>query len=137
HWRHEISTWSEDWLREWRSQNRPVHTKQLAEECVHWLRAFDWLSLWLCCYCPTGTCEGGCKPTDLDETLLADKPVKFSPVPGNEARWDVTASPWPFRTASIELDALGYAVPAHYYKSQDHLAKSRSPMRLRWHLAAG
>lgn len=137
HWKHEIAIWSAQWLREWRALNRPVHSEQLAEECIHWLRVFDWLSLWFCCYCPTGSCEQGCEATTLDEGLLADRPVTLSPVAGNPSGWQVTAAPWPLRQPRLELDALGYAVSAHYYNSQEHLAKSRSPMRLRWQLTAG
>jgi hypothetical protein len=35
---------------------------------------------------------------------------------------------------SIEVDALGYAVPAKAYATTGELAKNRSPMRLRWKL---
>ncbi|QDU58219.1 DUF3891 family protein [Aeoliella mucimassa] len=43
-WQQEIELWRDDWFRDWHSTNRPVHSAKLAEECLEWLRVFDWRS---------------------------------------------------------------------------------------------
>ena len=133
-WQQEVDAWRDEWFREWHSTNRPVHSIALAEQCLHWLRTFDWLSLWFCCYCPTGSCEQGGEATTLDEGLLEPIPITFAPQQAPAGGWQVQVSPWPFADDTLELDALGYAVAAHHFTSQDQLAKNRSPMRLRWHV---
>jgi hypothetical protein len=136
HWLAEIGGWRNAWLTEWRSLNRPVHTDVLAQECLGWLRLFDWLSLWLCCYCPARNGDERCEPMVLDEGTLASTPVQFAPMDASPVgeRWTVSVAPWPFESRTVEVDALGYAVPAKRYATSGGLAKSRSPMRLRWRL---
>ncbi len=136
HWLAEVRGWREEWLAEWRSLNRPVHTQGVADECLAWLRLYDWLSLWLCCICPARVGDAVCEAMTLAEGPLARGPVAFSPedsAPSGDVR-RVAASPWPFVADVVDIDALGYAVPARRYTTPGELAKSRSPLRLRWQL---
>lgn len=135
-WLDEIGEWRTAWLAEWRSINRPVHTQSLADECLGWLRTFDWLSLWLCCLCPASPGDEQCEAMTLAEGPLANSPVRFEPRPSSSAdfTWHVSVTPWCFDVPFMEVDALGYAVPAKAYATTGELAKNRSPMRLRWKL---
>lgn len=136
HWLSEVRRWRNKWLAEWRSLNRPAHTLALANQCHEWLRLFDWLSLWLCCYCPARLDDEICDGTTLADGVLAKTPVELRPSDRqatSDAR-EVLVSVWPFAEDAVEVDALGYAVPAKRYETAEQLAKSRSPMRLRWRL---
>ncbi len=139
HWLAEVVAWRDAWLAEWRSLNRPVHTPALADDCQAWLRLFDWLSLWLCCYCPSRPGDATGDVTTLAEGPLTESPVAFSPAsqPITSDAQQVTVSPWPFVGDVIEIDVLGYAVPTRQYTTPGELAKSRSPLRLRWRLVPG
>ncbi|MCO6043287.1 DUF3891 family protein [Aeoliella sp. ICT_H6.2] len=138
-WLAEVDVWRDEWLAEWRSLNRPVHTADLAEECLEWLRLFDWLSLWLCCYCPASLGDQRCDAMKLDTGNLKATPVTVTPdsEPPDQGDWRVRVEPWCFDADRLELDALGYTVPAQQYNSTGEMAKSRSPMRLRWTLMPG
>ncbi|WP_425395717.1 DUF3891 family protein [Aeoliella sp.] len=135
-WLAEVEAWRSDWLAEWRSLNRPVHTTELAEECLQWLRLFDWFSLWLCCYCPAGQADKPCEAMTLAEGNLACTPVTVTPdgAPDEPGSWRVKVAPWCFTVDKLQLDALGYTVPAQRWSTTGEMAKSRSPMRLRWTL---
>ncbi len=136
-WLAEIRNWRETWIDSWRSINRPVHRQELANECLEWLRVFDWLSLWLCCYCPARDDDPSCNATTLSEGILADSPVTFTPS-ASKSMGDpsvVHVAPWPFAQDIVDIDVLGFAVPAKSYTSPAELAKSRSPTRLRWRLS--
>lgn len=133
-WLEKMAAWRGTWLNEWHSLNRPVHSPRLAGECLDWLRTFDWLSLWLAMRGPTTELDQHQGGTTLDEGLLNAKPVELVPAGASDARGVVRVSPWPFASEAVDVDALGYAVAAREYASGGELAKSRSPMRLRWRL---
>lgn len=136
-WLAETQRWREGWIDRWRSINRPVHRQGLADECLEWLREFDWLSLWLCCYCPTCDDAPSCDATTLAEGALATSPVTFTP-PASTATdnpCEVHVAPWPFAREFVDIDVLGFVIPAKRYTSPTEMAKSRSPTRLRWRLA--
>lgn len=135
-WLVEVEAWRNEWLAEWRSLNRPVHTTALADECLEWLRLFDWLSLWLCCYCPTGPEDEPCDALTLGEGNLKSTPVTLTLESTMLATspWRVKVAPWCFDKEELELDALGYTVPAQRWNTTGEMAKSRSPVRLRWTL---
>lgn len=135
-WLGEVDRLQTEWLNAWRSINRPIHEPTLADECLHWLRTFDWLSLWLCCICPATSNDAECEATTLGEGPMRTTPVRIATErdDGEPRGWKVRVSPWPFRDSQLEVDALGYAVSVGSYRSAEALAKSRSPMRLRWRL---
>lgn len=133
-WIGEVEKLQDEWLNDWRSINRPVHQAPLAEECLAWLRTFDWLSLWLCCCCPAVAGDSECEATTLDEGPLAGTPVSCSTESIESSSWGICVRPWPFQQPYLNIDALGYAVAAEPYTSAGALAKSRLPMRLRWRL---
>ena len=135
-WLADVANLRSTWLNEWHSLNRPVHTPRLAAECLEWLRLFDWISLWICMRGPARDGDDSRDTTTLDEGNLASVPVVVTAAgmqPAGESR-QLRFAPWPFRAASLAIDALGYAVSAKPYATPGELAKSRSPMRLRWHL---
>lgn len=137
-WLAEVREWRSAWLGQWRSINRPVHTEPLANTCLEWLRLFDWFSLWLCCYCPARAEETCCEAMTLPDAAAQAAPIEVSPSTTqsvDEPR-EVVVTPWPFRSEWLELDVLGYAVPARSYSTPGELAKSRSPLRLRWRMVA-
>lgn len=136
-WLEKMAGWRGTWLNEWHSLNRPVHRPRLASECLDWLRAFDWLSLWLAMRSATTDSDQQDAGTTLDDGLLTTSPVTFSPAGAWEGGGLVQASPWPFAADQLDIDMLGYAVAAREYTSRGELAKSRSPMRLRWRMVPG
>lgn len=101
------------WLAEWREMS-PDHTPELAERCLAWLRAFDWISLWLCCVCPDRPFAAGAEPLVVGDDATGWPATRFTPTgEGIEHPTDpgvaplVEVSPWPFAG-----DSFGYRLRA-------------------------
>ncbi|MEO1497003.1 MAG: DUF3891 family protein [Planctomycetota bacterium] len=109
------------WLDEWLAASL-AHTPDLADQCLQWLQAFDWMSLWLCCKCPAA----GEPPIELEPLRVggSDRLPAVTFTPGAE----ITVDPWPFASELLELETeVGrMSLP------RDGASKSD---RLRWRLS--
>lgn len=100
------------WLEEWLAASEH-HTGALADRCLAWLQAFDWLTLWLCLRAPAF--DGDPSPTKPPaepltlggETRTCWPAITFTPTraPGPDAVGGVGVSPWPFTARSQRLEA--------------------------------
>jgi hypothetical protein len=107
------AAWRDEWL-----AASPLHTAALADRCLAWLQAFDWMSLWLCCVCPVARDDAMPEPLVVGSEATGWPTIRFTPSrePDVGPR-RVSVTPWPFGSASVELsvttrpiDALGAAV---------------------------
>ncbi len=65
-WRHDIERLQQQWLA---TPDSP--TVEVANHATELVRAFDWLSLWLCCYCPAFSIDRTTMPsTELDPSAV-------------------------------------------------------------------
>ncbi len=105
------------WLAEWLGAS-PQHTESLADRCLAWLQAFDWMSLWLCCVCPVARDDAMPEPLVVGSEATGWPTIRFTPrrKPDVGPR-RVSVTPWPFGSASVELsvgsrtiDTFGAAV---------------------------
>jgi hypothetical protein len=125
------------WLADWQALNPAVHTAQLAEEALHWLQAFDLLSLWLCSVCPAG---GEIVPHWPDGCHIGPgKPLDMRLRPERAAdaleMTTVTVHPWRFDLPELEIEATAQVVPARAYRDSSELLAAYTPHQLRWKLA--
>ena len=134
-WRNEVEHRRDKWLREWREVNPDVHTREIADQALRWLQAFDWLSLWLCCKCPALLIDvaGSEAPLELRPNTPDSTTVFFRPVVSCD-EFFVTAEPWPFDTRELNLVVSCAAVPAAVYRSTHELMACRNPAQLEWRL---
>ncbi|TWT46571.1 DUF3891 family protein [Botrimarina hoheduenensis] len=141
-WLARVDALRADWLREWLDASTQ-HTPILAENCLEWLQALDWMSLWFCCLCPSRD-----EPMEQAEPLIVGGVaplvgVHFTPAretTGEPSKpigsgW-VDVDPWPFKAAELVLTAEAVSVSAERrWNSASDLRKQQSPCRLAWRLA--
>lgn len=97
----------------------------VASAALKLLQAFDSLSLWLCC-----------SPQPQPETF--ELPGGTSTTIRSLAPSEAEISPWPFATPTLEIEAVGRAVPATAYRSRADLAVAPAqPAQLKWTLLGG
>jgi hypothetical protein len=100
-WRRDVERRREAWLNEWLACS-PLPTAALADRCLAWLQAFDWMSLWLCCVCPiTGEGVAPVDPLVVGDRAVGWPPVEFAPQRQNGL---VHVAPWPFATRRLQLE---------------------------------
>jgi hypothetical protein len=95
------------WLADWPA--RPAAAQTSAGHAVAVLQMFDALSLWLCCQARTEAAK-----------FLFPGAGRFELVPAGEGNFVV--SPWPLRTAELQLSVPAHRVLARAYHSQEDLA---------------
>ena len=130
-WLAEVDAERGPWLDEWLAAS-PHHTRELAERCLAWLQAMDWVSLWLCCVCPIGEGDAVGEPLVVGEKGDLGWPrIVFTPRGGG----DVNIAPAPFKERVLEL---GVDVPSVPVATSDpvQLADARERVELRWRLTA-
>ncbi|MEN1678468.1 MAG: DUF3891 family protein [Planctomycetota bacterium] len=114
------------WFEAWQSQH-PANTAAVAEECLHLLREFDWLSLWLCCRAPIDARD----PVDALE--LGDGSHGFGPFLLTPKGPVIKVDPWPFTAPAIDLVVNAERCPAGVYRSASEL--NAVTTRAAWRLA--
>jgi hypothetical protein len=124
------------WFMDWQRLNPEWHTPQLAAEALHWLQAFDLLSLWLCSVCPAG-----------GETV-PNWPAGYCIAPGSslamQVRPDesadhslstkVVVEPWRFEEKELTVEVKAQVVPVRQYRDSGDLLAACVPLQLRWRL---
>ncbi len=125
----------------WREQSE-THTEQLANHCLDWLQAFDWMSLWLCCQCPAKQHDaigsplvvGGKKAigwkglgasTGWPEIIFM--PIKEMTAEGERI---LKVSPWPFATEELPLEIGAESVAIGNYQAIEE--KDKGSQNLAW-----
>lgn len=119
---------ADGWLAAWRAvSNR--HTQRLAEACLHELRAFDWISLWLCC-------RGGLDDEPLEMTQN-EGIVRFETGENHRFPFDplvVRVGPWPFTVESLEVAVTGRVAPAEPLSAPLRFESIGESISVRWRL---
>lgn len=119
-WLRETDAARVDWLAEWRGGS-PHHAQELADRCLLWLQALDWISLWVCLH-------GYALPSDAmpAEPLVigggATGWPKFcfeSRVADNGVPGLLRVSPWPFLTPTLELSTPAATIAARRYSPSE------------------
>ncbi|MEQ8846936.1 DUF3891 family protein [Botrimarina sp.] len=97
-----------EWLEAWLAAGEG-HTRELADRCLSLLQTFDWLSLWLCCYCPLETHD-----QSIVEPLRIGGDHPGAPQTCFDSRGPglVGVAPWPFRSRELSLHADARLTPA-------------------------
>ncbi|TWT96680.1 hypothetical protein Pla108_24540 [Botrimarina colliarenosi] len=98
-WLESVDQLRTGWLDEWR-QASPHHLTELADRCLVWLQAFDWMSLWLCCVCPITEGDEAAEPMTTGGPEAGWRPLRFV---ADKCREPVRVTPWPFKTAELTL----------------------------------
>jgi hypothetical protein len=127
------------WLAKWQASEPTLHTAELANEALLWLRLFDALSLWLCSACPGG---GECVEQWPESfTIGAGEPLEtvIGPLvstdgeyPANAESCKVAVDPWPFDAEELALKVTGNVAPVQKYRDAAELATERRPCEVRW-----
>ena len=81
------------------------NTLQLAKQSLKWLQAFDWISLWLCCYAPLHQDDPVCEPLEVRSPDTGEETIVFTPITNDRTPGAsrIIVDPWPFRTGSLQL----------------------------------
>jgi len=135
-WLADIVKQRTDWLAQWQAIDPKLHTKQLADEALLWLRVFDVISLWICSVAPFGgevvsQWPGGYHiglGESLDTQLAADPKID------NSDRGVVTVDPWRFDVSELEIEATGHVVPVGEYRDVAAMLATYEPLQLSWRL---
>lgn len=112
-WLAEVDAERAPWLEEWLAQS-DRHTKDLADQCLAWLQAFDWMSLWLCCKCPA-----------TNESAVAIEPLKvgandrLAEVVFTPDGRELSVKPWAFGGESVEVSCAAACWPDEADRSLD------------------
>jgi hypothetical protein len=126
-------TWASDMARlqqQWLAGTTGL-TGQMAAAATQLVRVFDWLSLWLCCYCPTDTSDVTTLPTTtVDDSAATSTPVQLAHLANNV----VEVTPWCFTTTTVDIELAAQNVPAQHYVTAEQLLACATPTRLVWHL---
>lgn len=120
------------WLGEWLGASEQ-NTPELAERCLAWLQAFDWLSLWLCCRCPAEKGDSPIEPLVIGggvDKRLGWPEVTFTPTTGGNVQVD----PWPFTVSQVELSASAKQLEASSSQSEEFMIAA-SLTSLTWRMA--
>jgi hypothetical protein len=112
-------------LTAWQALDPARNTASRAELALLQLQMFDALSLWFCC-----------TPTGESETLITPGGKEMSLIMLGENV--VRLTPWPFRSAGLNLEIHGRRVPVRTYANAAELAAvAAQPVLLRWQLQSG
>lgn len=122
------------WLADWLAASE-AHTEAVAERCLAWLQAFDWMSLWLCCRCPAdgeAAPDGSAVLAFDDDNETGWPAFAFRP---SGADGPVVVDPWPFASEALTLSTEAALVSAdRRYASPEELMAAGSDTTLRWRL---
>lgn len=124
------------WLAEWQTLNPALHTKQLADETLVWLQAFDVISLWICSVCPVGGEDVSQWPDGyhIGPGELLDTRIAADPTADISECGAVTVDPWRFDVPELEIEAAAHVVPVREYQDTNELLAAYEPIQLRWRL---
>ncbi|QDT70593.1 hypothetical protein MalM25_35430 [Planctomycetes bacterium MalM25] len=117
------------WLAEWLDASEQ-NTPELADRCLAWLQALDWLSLWLCCLCPAEKEDQPIEPLVIGgeaNPRLAWTAVTFTP----HVRGGMRVTPWPFVEPCLDIRIDASVAPAEPGDAKG-LAAAREPAELTW-----
>lgn len=142
-WLKDVDNKREKCLAEWLQQSAS-HTEQLANHCLDWLQAFDWMSLWLCCQCPamkedaigSPLVVGGKKAIGWKGLGASTgwPEIVFTPTKEMTAEGEriIKVSPWPFATEELPLKIAAESVPIGNYQEIEE--QDKKPQTLSWRL---
>lgn len=120
------------WLAEWLAAS-PLHTETLADRCLAWLQAFDWMSLWLCCVCPVALDDAMPEPLVVGSEATGWPTIRFTPESNSgDGVQSVRVAPWPFAPASVEL-----SVDAKTLDAKGDVVDDEAIAQLAWRLDPG
>lgn len=123
-------------LDEWLAQS-PAFTEELAERSLAWLQAFDWMSLWLCCYAPLNAEDRTPEPMIIGGDVFDGKTdwpeIRFIPQGiSSDGKSVLRVDPWPFVEEELELSVEAGIMPAVDYTTVNQ--KDVSPSQASWRL---
>ncbi len=139
-WLSEIRPRREAWFAKWQAIEPELRDSVVAAEALDWLWAFDEMSLWFCCRCPTTAGEtptsrtsrlvGHGTSVELHlESVYPDESASGSP--------EAIVTPWRFDQPALELTTPAKIVPVAQYESVKSLFAVATATTLRWRLSAG
>lgn len=114
--------------RQWANRINDATSKEL-EQAFRYVRIFDWISLWLCCYA---------KQDDQDLTSMASIAIDEPSCPELQLSLESTepgvveVSPWRFTGEPIDVELPAQVVPQQHYDSTDSLLASSASVSLTW-----
>jgi hypothetical protein len=137
-WLGETRRRREAWLANWQAGDPVVRSSDIAEEALQWLWAFDEVSLWFCCNCPSDgeTPPTAAKPyvagrgTPIEMELVSRRSV----APNETAPGLAGTSPYRFDREPIDLEATGRVVPVAKYRSPQEMLAASQPRTIHWRL---
>ncbi len=137
-WIKQVDTERKVMLNKWLDQS-PEHTEQLAERSLSWLQAFDWMSLWLCCYARLFEEDKMPEPMVIGGDVLDGKTewpeIRFLPNGFNEAGHPILrVDPWPFVVDELKLSVDAEVLPLGVY--QEIKKEDVSPRPISWILTS-
>ena len=129
-WRDEMQAF-ESQLRA--ADNVPSHAA--ADQTTELVRLFDWLSLWLCCYCPlTADDQSSIPSTEIDCPALSERRSVLRHVEFRDGESVATIDPWPLAVETLQVVAGCRRVAAGRYASTEELLKACTPHQVAWRL---
>lgn len=144
-WLSRVDQQREVWLRQWLQQS-PAHTKELADRCLAWLQALDWISLWLCCRCPVLTRDADIDPLTIGGDATGWPEIVFTPDGTLRRNGEglLRVAPWPFVEAGVRIDVKALSIPIDDFRSKQSngsadfpdVIQHSQPARLAWQLQA-
>ncbi len=121
-WRRDIEQLQQQWL-----AKPSAPTVEVADEAAALVRAFDWLSLWLCCYCPAYSDDQTTMPTtELDSPAIGHSLSFSSSRPSG-----VAVDPFCF-AESFRYDTPARLVTAGHYTNVVGMLLQCQPCELSW-----
>ncbi len=133
-WRDRNSALRDDLLERYAADHPDVDIRALGDEALAAVRAFDWHSLWLCCYGPLDAAgldaAGLATPV---KPLTTEDHVTFTPnTIGPDKAVVVSVDPWPLGDVKLTVDIGAFWTPADHYASTEALLTASRPTRIRW-----
>lgn len=99
-WLRRIESQRAEWFAEWCSASE-YHSQELADQCLAWLQAFDWISLWLCLRGPSLVGDSTpAEPLTVGGGKTGWATVVFTPHAGSPV---IRVDPWPLGSPAREV----------------------------------
>lgn len=122
------------WLGEWLAASEH-HTEKLANRCLAWLQTLDWISLWLCCRCPTQPGDMPVEPLEVGGDETGWPKITFTPKVSITGEHVVQPTPWPFMRSELLLGVTSSSIPTGRYQP-DEITSAAESITLRWRIAS-
>lgn len=119
-WRAEMVEQRNRWQAAW-------HSRELAQDSLHWLQLLDIASLWLCGKCPGQGEVVAHRPEGY--TMGANNPLKTEFLYLEDR---ASMQPWRLDVEELKITATGWIAPAREYADSDELLAHRIEHAISW-----